>query len=41
MDVIRYCCRYTGRICEFATEFGYCKITGCVRRLRVMKGVIL
>ena len=30
MDVKRYC-RYTGRICEFATEFGYCKITVCVK----------
>lgn len=25
-------CRYTGVACEFATEFGYCKITGCVKR---------
>jgi len=41
MDVTRYCCRYTGRICEFATEFGYCKVTACARRLRVIKGVIL
>ena len=33
MDVKRYC-RYTGKICEFATEFGYCKITVCVKGLR-------
>lgn len=29
MDVKRYC-RYTGKMCEFATEFGYCKIAVCV-----------
>lgn len=27
----RYC-RYTGIACEFATEYGYCKLTGCVKR---------
>ena len=30
MGVKRYC-RYTGKMCEFATEFGYCKITACVK----------
>jgi hypothetical protein len=24
-------CRYTGVACEFATEFGYCQLTGCVK----------
>lgn len=27
----RYC-RYKGIACEFATEYGYCKVTGCVKR---------
>ena len=27
----RYC-RYKGIMCEFATEFGYCQITACVKR---------
>lgn len=25
-------CRYKGVACEFATEYGYCKISGCVKR---------
>ena len=25
-------CRYTGIACELATEYGYCKLTGCVKR---------
>lgn len=25
-------CNKEGIMCEFATEFGYCKITGCVHR---------
>ena len=25
-------CRQTGQICEFAGDYGYCKITACVRR---------
>ena len=27
----RYC-RYTGIMCEVATDFGYCKLTACVKR---------
>lgn len=24
-------CRYKGIACEFATEYGYCELTGCVK----------
>lgn len=24
-------CRYKGTACEFATEYGYCQLTGCVK----------
>lgn len=27
---MRYC-KYKGIQCEFATEYGYCQITACVR----------
>ena len=27
-----YYCRYKGIACEFATDFGFCKVTGCVKR---------
>ena len=30
---MRYC-RYKGILCEFATEYGYCQVTACVKRLR-------
>lgn len=29
---IKQVCKEHGIMCEFATELGYCKITGCVRR---------
>ena len=29
----RYC-RYHGIMCEYATEYGYCQITACVKRGR-------
>lgn len=29
---IKRLCKEQGIMCELATEFGYCKITGCVHR---------
>lgn len=29
---MRYC-RYKGILCEFATEYGYCQITVCVKEV--------
>ena len=31
-------CRYTGRPCEYATEWGYCKVTACVKQDKGDKG---
>lgn len=28
---MRYC-RYKGILCEFATEYGHCKVTACVKK---------
>ena len=28
--VKRYC-RYTGKMCELAGDFGYCKVTACIK----------
>lgn len=25
-------CRSTGKICQFATDSGYCKLSACIRR---------
>ena len=32
-------CRQTGQMCELAGDFGYCKITACVKR-RCDKGEV-
>lgn len=32
---MRYC-RHKGILCEFATEYGYCQVTACVKRLRMI-----
>jgi len=34
---IKHMCK-NGTMCEFATEFGYCKVTGCVKREEVDNG---
>lgn len=28
---IKRMCRYTGKMCELATDFGYCQVTACVK----------
>lgn len=28
---VRRYCMSTGRMCEYATEFGYCQLTACVK----------
>ena len=32
---MRYC-RYNDILCEFATEYGYCQVTACVKHLRMI-----
>lgn len=29
---IKRLCRTGGQLCELATEFGYCKLTACIKR---------
>ena len=29
---IKRYCRYTGQMCELATDFGYCKLTACIKK---------
>lgn len=31
-EPVKHCCNSTGKICELATEFGYCKVTACTKR---------
>lgn len=31
-EPFKYCCNSTGKVCELATEFGYCKVTACTKR---------
>lgn len=30
-EQVKRFCRYQGIMCEYATEMGYCKITGCAK----------
>ena len=30
-EQVKRFCRYHGIVCEYATDMGYCKITGCVK----------
>lgn len=31
-EPIKYHCKSTGEACELATEFGYCKVTVCIKK---------
>lgn len=31
-EPFKHCCKSTGKVCELATEFGYCKVTACTKR---------
>lgn len=31
-EPFKHCCKSTGKVCELATEFGYCKVTVCTKR---------
>ena len=31
-EQFNYCCKLTGKACELATEFGYCKTTVCTKK---------
>ncbi len=30
-EQFKYWCKSTGKVCEFATSFGYCKVTACTK----------
>lgn len=34
---VKRMCRFTGLMCEFATDFGYCQVTACVKLSRIMR----
>ncbi len=31
-EQFKHGCKSTGKVCELATEFGYCKVTVCTKR---------
>lgn len=31
-EPFKYRCMSTGKVCELATEFGYCKLAACTKR---------
>jgi hypothetical protein len=30
-EQVKRFCRYQGIMCEYATDYGYCRITGCAK----------
>ena len=38
-EQVKRFCRYQGIMCEYATDMGYCKITGCAKQWSDAKSI--